>query len=171
MTFFVPKDIEAILDDLKNEGDRSVALVGASLVEHALQEAIRSVLRPIDEKEEPDLLERMFGQRGLFPGLSGKILGAFMLKIIGRQTRRDLELINKIRNTFAHDMNPLDFADDRIKNQCRELRMPRGSLAEGDPRREYHVTVQCYSATLNLWSIRELLEDAERLEILDWLSA
>ncbi|MCF8476655.1 MAG: hypothetical protein K9G60_06470 [Pseudolabrys sp.] len=169
--FFVPKDIEAILDDLKDENDRAVALVGASLVEHALQEAIRSVLRPIDEKEDPQLLERTFGQGGLFPGLSRKILGAFMLKIIGRQTRRDLELINKIRNTFAHDMNPLDFLDERVKNQCSELRMPKGSLAEGDPRREYHVTVQCYSATLTLWSIRELLQETERLEILDWLTA
>jgi hypothetical protein len=169
MTFFVPKDIEAILEELKDENDRAVALVGASLIEHALQEAIRSVLRPFSDNA--DLNERVFGNRGLFPGLSSKITGAFVLKIIGKQTQRDLELINKIRNTFAHDMNPLDFSYPEIKSRCSELHIPKNSLASGDPRKEYHVAVQIYSATLTLWSIRELVPEAEQLEILNWLSA
>jgi hypothetical protein len=171
MAFFVPKDIEAILDEMKNESDRAVALVGASLVEHGLQEAIRSVLRPLNDDRDAELLNRTFGPRGLFAGLSGKILGAFMLKIIGRRTQRDLELINRIRSTFAHDMNPIDFADVRIKNQCSEFQLPKGSLVEGDSRTEYYLSVQYYSASLTLWSIRELLPENERLELFDSLAA
>jgi hypothetical protein len=83
MTFFVPKDIEAILDEMKNENDRAVALVGASLVEHGLQEAIRSVLRTLNDDGDAELLNRTFGPRGRFAGLSAKLLGAFMLKLIG----------------------------------------------------------------------------------------
>jgi DNA-binding MltR family transcriptional regulator len=171
MAFFVPKDIEAILDELKDENDRAVALVGASLVEHTLQEAIRSVLRPFDDKDNAELKDRIFGNRGIFSGLSAKILGAFVLSIIGKQAQRDLELINKIRNTFAHDMNPLDFSNAGIKSRCSELQIRKNSLAVGNPRREYLLAVQMYSAALNLWSIRGLLPEGERLEILDWLSA
>jgi mannitol operon repressor len=171
MVFYVPVDIKDILEDLKLENDRSVALVGAALVEHALQEAIRSVLRGFDDRNDSNLLDRLFGVNGSFAGLSAKILGAFALKVIGRGCQRDLELINKIRNDFAHDMNRIGFETDRIRVRCHELALPNGTLAEDDARERYLVTVQFYAAVLNLWAIRELLPEADRLEIFDWLAA
>ncbi len=40
MVRHVPKNVERILNDLEKENDRVAAIVGVSLVEHFLQEAI-----------------------------------------------------------------------------------------------------------------------------------
>lgn len=54
--------MEAILKSLGTETDRAVALVGASLVEYALEEAIKCRLRPLDKKEEKADLDRLLRQ-------------------------------------------------------------------------------------------------------------
>jgi DNA-binding MltR family transcriptional regulator len=170
MVLYIPKDIELILDELKNEPDRAAALIGASMLEHALQEAIRSVLRSFHAEKDKDTLERLFGGHGIFSGLSAKILSAFALRIIGPVAQRDLDLINKIRNEFAHDMNPLYFNTPRVQDRCKELKITEDTLVRDNSRGCYLLAVQFYSAALNLWAIRELLDDADRLEMLGTLS-
>jgi DNA-binding MltR family transcriptional regulator len=165
---FVPKDIERVMDELATETDRSVAIVGASLIDNSLQSAIASILRPV--ADDNDTLDRLYGTRGIFASVDAKILAAYALKIIGPNSRRDLTQITKIRNQFAHDMNPLSFEDDHIKDRCKLLSVPQNSLAQGEPRREYLVSVQYYSASLDLFSIKELMEGDDRFELLDRLA-
>jgi DNA-binding MltR family transcriptional regulator len=165
---FVPKDIERILEELATETDRSVAIVGSSLIDDSLQSAIASMLRPV--ADDKDTLDRLYGTQGVFASVEAKILVAYALKIVGPNSRRDLTLITKIRNQFAHDMNPLSFDDDHIKDRCKLLSVPQNSLTQGDPRREYLVSVQYYSAALNLFSIKELMEGDDRFELLDRLA-
>lgn len=166
---FVPKDIQRILGELATETDRSVAIVGASLVDHSLQSAIASILRPVED--DRDIFDRLYGLQGIFGSFEAKVLAAYALKIIGPNTQRDLRLITKIRNQFGHDMNPLSFEDGHIKDRCHQLSVPKTSLAEGDPRREYLVSVQYYSVGLDLFSIKEFMEGADRIELLDRLGA
>lgn len=161
---FVPKDIERILEELETETDRSVAIVGASLIDESLQSAIASMLRFVED--DKDTLDRLYGPQGIFASVDAKILAAYALEIIGTNSRRDLVLINKIRNQFAHDMNPLSFDDDHIRDRCKLLSVPQNSLAQGEPRREYLVSVQYYSAALNLFSIKGLMEEDDRFELL-----
>ena len=165
---FVPKDIKRIMDELATETYRSAAIVGASLIDDSLQSAIALILRPV--ADDNDTLDRLYGTRGIFASVAAKILAAYALKIIGPNSRRDLTQINKIRNQFAHDMNPLSFEDDHIKDRCKLLSVPPNSLAQGEPRREYLVSVQYYSAALNLFSIKELMEGEGRIELLERLA-
>jgi len=165
---FVPKDIERILEELATETDRSVAIVGASVIDESLQSAIASILRPV--ADDKDMLERLYGMQGIFASFEAKTLVAYSLRVIGPNSRRDLTLITKIRNQFAHDMNPLSFEDNHIKDRCRLLSVPQNSMAQGEPRREYLVSVQYYSAALNLFSIKELMEGEDGIELLERLA-
>lgn len=173
---YVPQDIEAILADLQEENDRAVAIVGASMVEYALEQALQATMRAFDptKRQDKDDLERLFGGNGPFSGMSAKILAAYALRIIGPSTRRDLDLINKIRNAFAHDMNPLAFTDEQVSNRCKQLERAKNSIPakEEDMRGVFLVSVQIYSSVLQLWAIKELLPttEVEKIEILSWLS-
>ena len=97
-----PKDFDAAFAELDGENDRAVILVGASILEYALERAIASRLR---EPETQADLDVMFAERGFLGTLNEKIWAAYFLKIIGPSTRRDLDLVRRIRNIAAHDMN------------------------------------------------------------------
>ncbi len=47
MTKRVPRDVELILSNLRDESDRAFAIVGVALIEHFLERAIQVKLRPI----------------------------------------------------------------------------------------------------------------------------
>jgi hypothetical protein len=61
---------------------------------------------------------RPSGPLGTF---SARIEVAFLCGFIGERAKRDLHLIRKIRNEFAHVPEPLDFSTEQIANRCREL--------------------------------------------------
>jgi hypothetical protein len=107
----VPKDVRRILDDIRQENDRAVAIVGASLVEHFLERAIEGILSPIRSTKDR---ERLFSLHGVASSFEAKTLLAFGLRLVGPKTRRDLDMIRKIRNEFAHDMNPIRFDQPKV---------------------------------------------------------
>lgn len=67
----VPQDFEKILSEMNGAPPRSAILVGVSLLEHALEDLIESVLRPSGSAAERNA---MFS----FEGILGKFLGQDM---------------------------------------------------------------------------------------------
>jgi hypothetical protein len=53
---------------------------------------------------------------------SARVDLAYLLGLIPRQARRDLHLIRRIRNAFAHTAQRLSFAETPMAARCRELR-------------------------------------------------
>jgi hypothetical protein len=167
MASYIPDDLKAVLAELETETDRAVAIVGASLIEHYLENAIQFQLRPIDTdtakgKEERD---RLYGVNGIFAGISAKIVGAYAMQMIGPTTRRDLEIINKIRNRFAHDMNPVTFDTDSIRARCNEIDLSQGIEAERDtPRARFLMAIQIFSVAFWLLQVSNEEPDAKDAE-------
>lgn len=114
----IPADVERIVDGLETQNDRSVALVGAALVEHFLERAIAARLRLPNSKKDKDFL---FGARGPGSSFENKIYLSYALKVTAEKTTRDLELIRAIRNEFAHDMNEINFTSAHICNRIDEF--------------------------------------------------
>src|SRR5258708_2952729 len=106
MARYTPKDIDKIFEELKGQSDRAAISVGGSLVEYALEKCIESRFREPQEKTEQRVL---FVDNGIIGTFYEKIWAAYFLKIIGAITRRDIDLIRKIRNEASHDMNPISF--------------------------------------------------------------
>ncbi len=116
---YSPRDIEQVFSEIGADNDRAAILVGGAMIEHALELSIEARLRkPSGQSDRGQL----FTSIGVFRDFSEKIIGAYLLKIIGTETRRELDQIRRIRNRAAHDMNPISFAETQeISSRCSQL--------------------------------------------------
>lgn len=101
---------------LNDETDRGCALMAAAYLDYELEELLHKYLL-----DDPKATSNMLKNNGPLSTFSSKIEIAYLLGLIGKNTRKDLNLIRKVRNEFAHKSDPLSFEDDSIKNRCREL--------------------------------------------------
>lgn len=144
---YQPESLGAIFRELEGENDRAAIITAASLIEYVLGEVIKLRLdRASEGGDEKRLLE---DEGGIAATFSNRIALAYYLRIIGPQVRRDLDLIRRIRNEAAHDMNQVSFANAAIASRCRELRVGEGL---DDPRLQYVAACKYYIANLAMRS-------------------
>lgn len=105
------KPIELDIDDyhetiqaFHGESDRAAAVLAGSFIECFLAKYIRSEL-VADAKDE------LFDNNGPFATYSQRVQTAYAFGMISARAKRDLELIGKVRNHFAH--HPLKAAFDK----------------------------------------------------------
>jgi len=109
------------LKEFQNETDRGAALVGAALLDKQLLELLKSHL--LENKESTELLEGGSAPLGTF---SSRIKACYCLGLLTEQEHRELQLVRKIRNEFAHQTHGLTFQEEKIVSLCGHLhdRMP-----------------------------------------------
>ena len=117
-------DVIDMLGQLKSEdnhaADRAVAIVGAALLEHGLKIIILSEFIELDDDTETrELFDLENG--GQLGTLGARIRMSYAMGLIGSTARDDLNLVNKIRNGFAHSALKLDFGLTEFSNMCGEL--------------------------------------------------
>ena len=147
-----PRDFDNVFAELDGENDRAAILVGGSILEYALEQAIASRLREPQTTTESDAL---FDEHGILGSFHEKIWAAYFLKVIGPSVRRDLDLVRAIRNSAAHDMNAISFdGTSEIANRCRELRFADASIPgkanPPDLRGKFILTIRFFTANLLL---------------------
>ncbi len=103
----------------RHESDRAVGVLAPAYLDALLEDLLRDFFI---EGKSADVLLRPDGPLGTF---SSKIDAAHALGFINDDTQRDLNLIRKIRNDFAHQVDLHSFEDDPIKNRCAELGTPK----------------------------------------------
>lgn len=101
---------------LNEESDRGCALMAASFIDIRIKQLIEKQF--IKDKCTNELLASS-GPIGTF---SNRINIAFSLALIPAGMRRDLHILRKIRNDFAHDSSPISFETHHIKSRCFELK-------------------------------------------------
>ena len=86
--------------------------------------------------------------------VSAKINSSYEMRIFGKKTKHDLELIKLLRNGFAHSMVPIKFTDDAVAPICtglsiintsaksEPLNIMNDDLDENDPRTRF--VIVCY---------------------------
>ena len=124
-----------IFNELKAQTDRGAAIIAAAIVEEALTEFLkkRLVLAGGIEKKIFSI-----SRRGFASEFGAKIDLAFCTGLIKQETVDHLRVVAKIRNRFAHRIEPLSFADPEIKSWCCDLnttisgRFKTTSLPEGE---------------------------------------
>lgn len=113
-----PEDIDKIYDQLEGESDRAAIIVAGALLETCLELMISShIPRPITKAE----IASLFSENGIAGTFSAKIWLAYCMKLIGSLTKRDLDLIRKIRNDAAHELLPVSFSLSTIADRCRAI--------------------------------------------------
>ncbi len=105
-----------LLDVHNNESDRGKILIVCSFLEKQLLEIIEGYLI-CDKKEKDRLLE---GYNAPIATFSSRITLAYLLGVISKAEKEELEILKKIRNYFAHDFQAT-FGDDKVKHYIEKL--------------------------------------------------
>ena len=103
--------------DERRYHDRAAVLICASLLDHALETAILSYFVQLDQNEHRDI----FAEDGPLSTFSAKIRLAYALGIFGPNTKKDLVVIQSIRNAIAHSRSHLNFQSPEIVEACRHI--------------------------------------------------
>ena len=109
-------EVMTFRDTLDAETDRGCALMAAAYLDDQVERLLRHSLLS-DGKSLDDL----FGRSGPLSSFSSRIDLCFAMGLLPKLACRDLRLIRRIRNQFAHLATPLSFDDPAILDRCREL--------------------------------------------------
>jgi hypothetical protein len=129
--------------------DRSAAIVGGSIVEQCLTAYLQS------ETVAGDIADKLF--YNVIDSFGHKIAAAYVFALIDVGTQRELDLIRKIRNAFAHHIladvegtEKLTFNTPHIKNFCTALEYPNFfPTTEPDPNERFSLSVWVLSLDLH----------------------
>jgi hypothetical protein len=103
-------------------GDYAIAIIGAGLIEKALEAIILGRFVNLSPDERNSIFNHE--NNGPLGDLSAKIKVAYALGLFGQKTREDLEHIRVIRNSFAHSLNLLRFETEEVAELCQLLHIP-----------------------------------------------
>jgi DNA-binding MltR family transcriptional regulator len=114
--------------ELNSETDRSIAIVAGALLDETLKETIKARLLPAVQKERC-VISASNSPIGSF---SARIDICYQLGLISDVMQRDLHIIRKLRNDFAHNPFDLSFNTGSVKNRINELDKV-ANYKEGNP--------------------------------------
>jgi len=117
------EDLASFVNELQAETDRGLPLVGAALIDEKLHNTLESFL--IEGKSSKKLLSQPNAPLGTF---SSQVEACYSLGLIDEFEYREIGLIRKIRNEFAHARHGLSFESKKITGLCTSLESP---LPEG----------------------------------------
>jgi DNA-binding MltR family transcriptional regulator len=119
-------------ESLNPETDRGCGVAAPAFIDEELKVLLKSVLA-----DESKIIELAFSQSGPLASFSARIDFGLLMGLLSRAAWRDLHIIRRIRNDFAHSAKPLSFEDDAIRSRCSELSF---SLREKDASPRQHFT-------------------------------
>ena len=145
-----------MVETFHEESDRGAAILAGSFAEHALAQYLKFRIR--DKK----LADKLFDGMGPLSSFSQRISIAFAFDLINAELYKDLDIIRKIRNHFAH--HPLDatFKTVEIKQLCEKLSTFQHTSAEQHPKPgDQHRVTYLLSCGFASGSLLDEIESAE----------
>lgn len=106
------------LEEFQKETDRSSVILSASMLDEVLRVLLKTHLVPVPSSSD-DLFE---GATAPLAAFSSRIDFAYRLGLISKRLTRDLHLIRKIRNEFAHNITGCHFENSSVKSRIIELK-------------------------------------------------
>jgi len=100
--------------------DRSCVILFAAYLDNCATAALLANVKHPAECEK-----RLLSESAPLGSLSARIDLLRVLGLLDEITYKDLHLIRKVRNKFAHEMKVDAFSDEGIKSWCSELQLPR----------------------------------------------
>lgn len=110
--------IDFLIEEFNKESDRAAVILVASLLDESLTSLLRSFFVP-DASSSDELFDGVNAPIGTF---SSKINIAYRLGLISNIFCRDLHLIRKIRNQFAHNVFGCSFENGSVMSRIDDLR-------------------------------------------------
>ena len=111
--------LEQMIGSANQESDRGCALILAANLDNRLCELCKALCVNLTSEFE----KKLFFGNGSLATFSSRIDISFALGLLSIDEHRDIHLIRKIRNDFAHNEVGVTFESPAIKSRCSELRM------------------------------------------------
>jgi DNA-binding MltR family transcriptional regulator len=105
--------------ELESESDRGLAIISGSL----LDEMLAILLQGFFIKDE-GFHDVLFGVDRPLGTFSSKVNLTYALGLISSDEKKEIDIIRKIRNDFAHSLQSISFSDQSIKDRCANLVIP-----------------------------------------------
>lgn len=109
--------VDFLHDEFDKESDRAAVILVASLIDECLTALLKSHLVPIAQSQDA-LFDSATAPLSTF---SAKIDITHRLGIISAKLCRDIHLIRKIRNSFAHDIYGCSFSNGSVRSRVDEI--------------------------------------------------
>lgn len=153
----VMKSITDFINEMKEENDRAVVIVGAANIDTLLRRLIeRSLLPPVNGKKD----ELLNGDSPLST-FSSKINLCYRLALIDKELCQTLHILRKIRNDFAHQIKgcSLDLPPhfDQVKELVKHLKdeplletLRKFFVGDNSSSRDFRIILSLISAILEM---------------------
>ena len=96
----------------EGESDRSVVILAGSFLEQTLENYILKKL------VDTNSVDQLFNGYAPLATFAAKIEVAFALGLLPVHVHKDLKVVKKLRNIFAHEPDALNFESSRISDIC-----------------------------------------------------
>ncbi len=109
--------LELYRTEFEKESDRACVIISATMLDEALETILRGFLSPSSSSGD----ELLDGPQAPLQTFSSRIHACLRLGLISSRLTRDLHLIRKIRNHFAHNIIGCSFETQEVRNRIRDL--------------------------------------------------
>lgn len=124
MLLSTAEDITSFVQELQAESDRGLPLIAVALIDDLLRQTLLSFF--CEGVFSENLLD---GPNAPLGTLSARLGTCYSLGLIDEFENREINLLRKIRNEFAHAKHGKNFEDSRISGLCASL---TSDLPEGE---------------------------------------
>lgn len=156
---------DVLLDEFEGESDRACVILAASLLDAALMTLLQARLAPSPSQSDP-LFD---GANAPLSTFSARIDASYRLGLLSARFCRDLHLIRRIRNEFAHNVTGCNFEESSIRDRIQALaNSSKYNACEASWRELYPDTPKGhfqFAVGWMQWHIRALTEDTECIQI------
>lgn len=111
--------------EFDKESDRAAVILAGSIVDELLKSLLSAHLVAVTSSKD-DLFD---GPNAPLSDFNARIEMAYRLGLISVKFTRDLHLIRKIRNEFAHNIHGCSFDDARVSSRIVELSKSHGIIS------------------------------------------
>jgi hypothetical protein len=151
---------DIFLEEFSKESDRAAVIVAASIFDDALGNLLKQFLVPTASSQD----ELFDGANAPLSTFSAKIAFAHRLGLISGAFARNLHLIRRIRNEFAHNIHGGSFQDSAVKSRVMELYKSQGYRNISDDTRLHPKGPRGDFLTVCLWMLWSINSDLESLQ-------
>lgn len=118
-------------DEFQKESERAKVILSAAMLDEVLEALLRAYLVP-----SADSNDQVFdGPNAALGTFSSRVDFSYRLGLIIKKLTRDLHLIRKIRNEFAHNVTGCSFAVSAVSNRVTLLRQSFSDLLAHEEKR------------------------------------
>jgi DNA-binding MltR family transcriptional regulator len=109
--------IEHFVNEFSRESDRASVILAVAMLDQSLESLLRGYL-VVTNSSEDKLIDGAYAPLASF---SARIDIAYRIGLISARLCRDLHIIRRIRNEFAHNVSDCTFASSVVRNRIVEL--------------------------------------------------